>query len=169
MTDAGVPSLPLVAGVEHFSTTVPDLAQAVRFFVDVLGGREVRRLTFAAAPGSAEMELKFNAHPAAEAQLATLDLAGTTIELFEYDAPDLSTVMPRNCDAGGHHIGFRVASVAAAVAALVDVPGVRVLGEPTYGPLASGGRRGWVYFLTPWGLQLELAEETTTPEPGHFT
>jgi catechol 2,3-dioxygenase-like lactoylglutathione lyase family enzyme len=86
-------------------------------------------------------------------------VAGTTVELFEYDAPDLARTMPRNCDAGGHHLGFRVPDVVAAAETLAAVPGVRVLGPPTFDDLPAGGRRGWVYFLTPWGLQLEVAEE----------
>jgi hypothetical protein len=32
---------------------------------------------------------------------------------------------------------------------------VRILGEPTFSRNASEGQR-WVYFLSPWGMQLEL-------------
>lgn len=156
-------TLPLGATVEHVSTTVPDLDAAVRFFVDVLGAVEVRRAAFASEPGGPQMDEHFNAHADASATLATLDVAGTIVELFAYVAPDLSTTMPRNCDAGGHHLGFRVPNVAAAAAALAEVPGVRVLGAPTYGTTLSGARRGWVYFLSPWGLHMELAEEHSIP------
>jgi glyoxylase I family protein len=33
--------------------------------------------------------------------------------------------------------------------------GVKILGEPTKSKNASEGQT-WVYFLTPWGMQLEL-------------
>lgn len=33
--------------------------------------------------------------------------------------------------------------------------GVRILGEPTASSGPSEGQR-WVYFLAPWGMQLEL-------------
>jgi catechol 2,3-dioxygenase-like lactoylglutathione lyase family enzyme len=152
-------AIPGLERVEHVSTTVPDLDQAVEFFVTVFGASVLRRATFGATPGSDEMATRFNAHPDASAALATLDICGTTLELFEYSAPDLSATMPRNCDLGGHHVGFRVGDVAAAAAYLRTVPGVRVLGDVSYVEEYNGARRGWVYFLTPWGLQLEIADE----------
>ncbi|CAN5464476.1 hypothetical protein BH10ACT3_BH10ACT3_09550 [soil metagenome] len=155
--------IPGMTGVEHFSTSVPDVDAARDFFVDVLGAREVNRVRFAGGEDGVDMTTSFNAHPAASAQLLTLDLHGVWMELFEYDAPDLVRTMPRNCDVGGHHVGFRVSDVAAAAHYLGQVPGVTVLGEPTYDDLADGRRRGWVYFLTPWGMQLEVAEESATP------
>jgi hypothetical protein len=53
-------------------------------------------------------------------------------------------------------VAIYVTDVDAAVAYLRTQPGVRVLGEPqtiVKGPIA--GTR-WVYFLTPWGMQMEL-------------
>jgi extradiol dioxygenase family protein len=34
--------------------------------------------------------------------------------------------------------------------------GVRILGEPTVRNAGPSGGQTWVYFLTPWGMQLEL-------------
>jgi catechol 2,3-dioxygenase-like lactoylglutathione lyase family enzyme len=158
--DLGVPGM---VGVEHFSTTVPDLAQALAFFTGVLGARLVRRTRFSAEPGSTVMVDRFNAHADALAELASLEIGGTIVELFEYEAPDLAAGSPRNCDPGGHHIGFRVEDVAIAADHLNRVPGVTVLGEPTYEERA-GRRRGWLYFLSPWGMHLEIASETTLAE-----
>jgi len=152
-------TIPGLTGVEHVSTSVPDIDAATAFFVDVLGARVVGEQRFAGGQDGVDMVATFNAHPLAAARLVTLDLHGVHTELFEYTAPDLRHEMPRNCDVGGHHLGFRVTDVAAAAAHLATVPGVRVLGEPTYGDTDRGIRRGWVYFLTPWGLQLEIAEE----------
>lgn len=158
--------IPGLTGVEHVSSSVPDIEQARSFFVDVLGAREVSRVRFAGGVDGVDMPVSFNAHPAASAELLTLDLHGVWMELFEYDAPDLVRAMPRNCDVGGHHLGFRVDDVAAAAEFLGEVPGVTVLGAPTYDALPDGRRRGWVYFLTPWGMQLEVAEETSPDASG---
>jgi len=152
-------ALPGTVGLEHVAVTVPDLEAARAFFVDVLGGREVGRVAFSRDLDGSDMEVSFNAHPDAVAELVTLDLHGTTLELFHYDAPDLADAMPRNCDPGGHHLGLRVDDIVAAAAYLASVPGVRVLGAPSFAVRPDGVARGWVYFLTPWGLQMELAEE----------
>ena len=56
---------------------------------------------------------------------------------------------------GGHHVGFYVTDLNAAVAHLRR-NGVKVLGEPTLmneGP--SAGLR-WLYFVSPWGMTMEL-------------
>jgi catechol 2,3-dioxygenase-like lactoylglutathione lyase family enzyme len=62
---------------------------------------------------------------------------------------------PRNSDVGGHHLAFYVKDIGAAVAYLGS-HGISVLGEPT--TMESGPSEGliWVYFLSPWGMQLEL-------------
>ena len=143
---------------EHFATTVPDLDSALDFFCDALGADHVATRSYGP---EADMTGRFNAHSEAQSRVAKVAIGGVLIELWEYAAPDLRTEMPRNCDAGGHHVGFKVVDIDDAVERLRQYPGVRVLGEPstiTSGPLI--GRR-WVYFLTPWGLQLELA---TTPD-----
>ena len=159
MSDTATTTIPGLRRVEHVSTSVPDIDSATDFFVQVLGARVVGEQRFAGGQDGVDMAVSFNAHPDAAARLVTLDLHGVHTELFEYTAPDLRREMPRNCDVGGHHLGFRVDDVAAAAEFLAAVPGVQVLGEPTYGEIPGDLRRGWVYFLTPWGLQMEIAEE----------
>jgi glyoxylase I family protein len=75
-------------------------------------------------------------------------------EVFEYSAPDQSTVRPRNSDLGGHHVSLYVDDLDAAVTYLHQ-HGVTVFGEPTVSGGATEGQR-WVYFLAPWGMQFEL-------------
>ena len=145
---------------EHFSTTVPDIEQAVRFFVDVLGAVDDGvRHRFSGPDADFDMASTFNAHPDAVAHLVRLQLHGVTYELFQYESPDLDSSARRNCDVGGHHLGLRVRDLDAAIAALRSVAGVRVLGEANWSD-TKDFRRGWVYFLTPWGMQMELAEQT---------
>lgn len=150
------------SALDHVAVTVPDLEEAVAFFVEVLGAEVVYRRAYAPAPGTDEMAVQFGAHPAASWRLAKLRLAGADLEVFEYRAPDLRMAFPRGCDAGGGHLGLRVADVDAAVAELRDEPRVRVLGTvqeiPPPHPLA--GRR-WVYLFAPWGLVLELVADPT--------
>lgn len=144
--------------VDHVSLTVPCLDQAATFFVEALGARELYRRAWAAPPaGDPAMAARFDMHEHAAFRLAKLDLGGLGLELFEYQAPDLSTVRPRNCDAGGCHLGLLVDDVDAAAAHIGAMAGVRLLG--TVSEIGAGhplaGRR-WIYFLTPWGQQLEL-------------
>ena len=80
---------------------------------------------------------------------------GTNIELFQYEAPDQRTQYPRNSDIGGHHMAFYCDDINAGIKHL-KAHGVQVLGEPTV--VTSGPTAGltWIYFLAPWGLNLEL-------------
>ena len=149
-------ALPGLLGVEHVGITVPDMDAATAFFVEVLGAE----VLFEVGPFASEddwMEKHLGVHPRAVIRrLRMLRLAaGPSVELFEYAAPDQDPARPRNSDAGGHHLAFYVTDMAAAVAHLKR-HGVTVLGEPT--TLAEGASAGltWVYFLAPWGLQLEL-------------
>ncbi len=149
--------IPGAQAVHHVAYTVPDLEQAVRFFTDVLGARVVYRMGPVEDPDGDWMARKLGVHPKASTRIAMLRLGPVTnLELFEYTAPDQRQELPRNSDWGGHHLAIHVADVDAAVAYLERQPGVTVLGAPETiedGPIA-GDR--WVYFTTPWGMQLEL-------------
>jgi catechol 2,3-dioxygenase-like lactoylglutathione lyase family enzyme len=151
-----VKALPGLLGVEHVGLTVPDIDAATKFFVDVLGAE----VLFEVGPFASEdewMETHLGVDPrAAIRRLRMLRLAaGPSVELFEYSSPDQDDARPRNSDAGGHHLGFYVTDMAAAVDHLKR-HGVKILGDPT--TLEEGASAGltWVYFLAPWGLQLEL-------------
>jgi catechol 2,3-dioxygenase-like lactoylglutathione lyase family enzyme len=82
----------------------------------------------------------------------------TNLELFEYEAPDQNRTLPANSDWGGHHLALHVRDIDAAAQYLSGQPGVQLLGTPrtiTEGPIA--GNR-WLYFRTPWGMQMELVQ-----------
>jgi catechol 2,3-dioxygenase-like lactoylglutathione lyase family enzyme len=148
--------LPGLAGADHIGITVPDLEVATRFFVDVIGCK----VTFEVGPFASDddwMQQHLGVDPRSKInKLRMLKCAnGPSIELFEYEVKDQKNAVPKNSDGGGHHVGFYVTDLDAAVAHL-QRNGVKVLGEPTLmneGP--SAGLR-WVYFVSPWGMTMEL-------------
>ncbi len=163
MEEAGSPAepalrggLPGLRGTDHIGFTVPDLQQAVDFFVDVIGCEPFYEL----GPFQASddwMRTHMNVDPrAVMRKLKFLRCAnGSNLEIFQFDAPGQATVQPKNSDVGGHHLAFYVDDMQAAVAHL-RAKGVRILGEPTVRESGPSGGQTWVYFLSPWGMQLEL-------------
>jgi catechol 2,3-dioxygenase-like lactoylglutathione lyase family enzyme len=136
---------------------VPDLNQSVEFFTEVIGAELVYILGPVQDSVGDWMTRQLGVAADARAHIAMLRLGPVTnLELFEYTASDQRQTLPRNSDWGGHHLAVYVTDVDVAVAYLRTQPDVRVLGEPQTivdGPIA--GNR-WVYFLTPWGMQMEL-------------
>jgi glyoxylase I family protein len=163
--------IPGVTGVDHIGVTVPDLDEARAFFVEVLGCDYMYTLGPFAHDDSWMSEHLNVADNTVMRRLHFFRLGGQAIfEVFEYDAADQVVVPPRNSDVGGHHVALYVDDLDAAVAALREA-GLRVLGEPTASRGASEGQR-WVYFLSPWGLQLELVSypggKAFDHDPGAF-
>lgn len=149
--------LPGMRGTQHFGFTVPDRQAAVDFFVEVIGCEAFFTIGPFGPFDDDWMTENLRVH--AEATIPAAHLVrcgnGTNLEIFEYTAPDQRTEPPRNSDIGGHHIAFYVDEMASAVAYL-EAHGVEVLGEPktfTEGPMEG---LTWVYFMAPWGMQLEL-------------
>ncbi|MFG1291479.1 VOC family protein [Xanthobacter versatilis] len=148
--------LPGLRGTDHIGFTVPDIDEAVRFFVDVIGCIQVYEL----GPFQAEddwMARQLNVDPRAiMKKLVFLRCGfGSNFEIFQYIAPDQRTIQPRNSDVGGHHLAFYVDDMDAAVRHL-EAHGARILGVPVMRESGPSGGQTWVYFLTPWGMQCEL-------------
>ncbi|MEM6464282.1 MAG: VOC family protein [Pseudomonadota bacterium] len=153
---AAADSLPGMRGVNHIGLTVPDKAEAVAFFEDVLGCSKATSFgPFRDDNGTFIQDL-LNVHPRSVVNEITLIRCGNgaNIELFDYDAPDQQTVLPKNSDIGGHHIAFYVDDINAA-AEYLKSKGVRTLLGPL--PVEEGPAAGQsiIYFFAPWGLQLE--------------
>ncbi len=148
--------LPGLRGTDHIGFTVPDLDEAVDFFVNVIGCEAFYDL----GPFQAEddwMQRQLNVHPrTVMRRLKFLRCRhGSNFEIFEYEAPDQNATQPKNSDVGGHHLAFYVDDMDAALAYLRS-KGVRILGEPVVRTAGPSAGQTWVYFLTPWGMQLEL-------------
>lgn len=148
--------IPTATHVDHIGLTVPDLDEAISFFTGVLGCE----LTYEVGPLEHPddwMARQLNVHPRSTMRVATLRCGPVTnLELFEYSTADQRAELPKNSDHGGHHLAFFVKDMNAAVAYLREQPGITVLGEPQVddeGPIEGNE---WVYFLAPWGMQMEV-------------
>jgi catechol 2,3-dioxygenase-like lactoylglutathione lyase family enzyme len=152
--------IPTARNVDHTAFTVPDLDEAIDFFVEVLGAELLYHFGPVGDPSGDFMSRQLNVDPKATCRFAMLRFGPVTnIELFEYDAPNQRREVPRNSDWGGHHLAIFVDDIEAAIAYLREQPGVTILGEPQLieeGPIA--GNR-WIYVLTPWGLQMEIMNQ----------
>lgn len=149
-------AIPGLRGAEHIGITVPDLDSAMAFFTEVLGAKTL----YEAGPFEAEdnwMAENLGVDPRARVPRLRMIRVGNgpAFEVFEYEAADQQQAPPRNSDIGGHHLAFYVDDIHLAVADLHQ-KGVTILGEPK--EILDGPSKGlsWVYFLAPWGLQLEL-------------
>jgi catechol 2,3-dioxygenase-like lactoylglutathione lyase family enzyme len=150
----GVPGL---RGHDHTGITVPDIKQAIDFFVNVLGCKQAMSFgPFADEKGDFMTQL-VNVNPRAVINQITLVRCGygSNIELFQYTSPDQKNMTPKNSDIGGYHIAFYVDDIKAAKDYL-DSKGVKTFFGPF--PVNEGPAAGQsiVYFLAPWGLQMEI-------------
>lgn len=148
--------LPGLRGTDHIGFTVPNLEQAVDFFVNVIGCEAFYELGPFQADDDWMLE-HLNVHPrAVMKKLKFLRCKnGANLEIFEYESPDQNCRQSRNSDVGGHHLAFYVDDIDAAIEYLKS-KGVRILGTPTKRNTGPSGGQTWVYFLTPWDMQLEL-------------
>lgn len=147
--------LPGMRGADHFGFTVPDLDEAERFLIDILGAVPVYVLGSKQADDD-WMRVHLGVHP----QTVITEIRfyrlgnGTNLEVFAYDSADGQAPQPRNSDIGGHHLALYVDDMDAAAAFLRE-NGVEVMGDPVVSAGASAGQR-WLYFRSPWGMQFEL-------------
>jgi catechol 2,3-dioxygenase-like lactoylglutathione lyase family enzyme len=149
---SGIPGL---RGTDHIGVTVPDLDEAERFLVDVIGAQKVYTLGAKRADDD-WMAVQLGVHPrTAIREIRFFRLGnGSNLELFQYDAADGQAPLPHNSDLGGHHVALYVDDLDAALAYL-RAHDVEVMGEPVASAGASAGQR-WIYFRAPWGMQFEL-------------
>ncbi|WP_194437023.1 VOC family protein [Vibrio fluminensis] len=149
-------AIPGLSKPDHIGFTVPDLAEAIEFFREHFDFE----LAYEFGPFSAEdgwMADHLNVNPRSVInKIAVLNAKGINLEIFEYaDTVERQTVTPNNADIGGHHLAFYVEDIDVAVAYLTQ-HNIQVLGEPTVMTDGPSAGESWVYFMAPWGMQLEL-------------
>jgi len=147
--------LPGMRGIDHIGVTVPDLDEAERFLVDVLGAEPIYTLGAKQADDD-WMQVTLGVHPRTVIrEIRFLRLGnGSNLELFKYDSADGQADNPRNSDIGGHHLAIYVDDLDEAIEHL-RTHKVELMGDPVAsGKLAEGQR--WQYFRSPWGMQFEL-------------
>ncbi len=150
-------------GLDHIGITVPNLDNAIAFYIDAFGGRVLYRmgpLDSRDMPRASDRDwtADFIDVPDARVKFAGVELAGSfLVEIYEYERPTGSHRPPRNSDLGGHHIALRVDDLDAAADHLRS-KGCRMMRGPIVvpgGPLL--GSRSW-YFADPWDNYFELME-----------
>jgi catechol 2,3-dioxygenase-like lactoylglutathione lyase family enzyme len=156
--DTGEPvrgGIPGMRGGDHIGITVPDMAQAHEFLVDVLGADFVYSL-----PRMRHDDDWMLTHLNVDPRRAVNEIRfyrcgfGVNFEVFEYAPHSGRREVPRNSDLGGHHVALYVDDMDAAVDYL-KAKGVLLLDGPVASANASAGQR-WQYFIAPWGMQFEL-------------
>ncbi|HYM02112.1 MAG TPA: VOC family protein [Stellaceae bacterium] len=154
---ASADGLPTLRGHDHTGITVPSMKDGLDFFVGVMGCKQAMSFGPFADDKGTFMADHLNVNPRAVIKQITMVRCGTgsNIELFEYASPDQKTDLPKNSDVGGYHIAFYVDDIAKATAYL-KAKGIKTLADPL--PVKDGPAAGQtiLYFLTPWGMQLEL-------------
>jgi len=148
--------VPTFRGSDHIGVTVPDLDEAVKFFVEVMGCEAFYKM----GPFKADDDwMAVNLGVPARAEIPQMQLVrcgyGNNLELLQYKVEGQSSVMPKNSDLGGYHVAFYVDDMDKAVAYL-KTKGVKFLGEPTKMTAGPSAGETWGYFLSPWGMNLEL-------------
>jgi catechol 2,3-dioxygenase-like lactoylglutathione lyase family enzyme len=151
--------LPRASAVDHAGFTVPDLNEAVDFFVGVLGFELCYRETPVDAPEDDTMLLRLGIHPRSGVRGALLRLGSSSgIEVLEYTGPDAGGEPPANTTHSAGHLALRVDDIEAAAAYLRSRSDVEVFEGPNIVDVGPSAGIRWLYFKAPWGLQLELVE-----------
>jgi catechol 2,3-dioxygenase-like lactoylglutathione lyase family enzyme len=154
---ASADAIPGLRGHDHTGITVPDIKAATAFFTDVIGCTHAMSFGPFKDDKGTFMTDVVNVNPRAVIEEISMVRCGygSNIELFQYTSPDQAKTEPKNSDLGGHHIALYVDDIDKAAAYLKD-KNVKTMQGPI--PITEGPAAGQsiLYFLTPWGLQMEL-------------
>jgi catechol 2,3-dioxygenase-like lactoylglutathione lyase family enzyme len=154
---ADITPVPGVLGVDHMGVTVPDVAKARQWFVNVIGCTAPLRFGPFADPTGPVMKNLLGVNRRAVVQHINVVRCGTgsSIELLQYKAPHQNRAFARNSEFAGHHVAFYVTDLPKAVA-YMKAHHVRKFLGPF--PVNAGPAAGQSinYFRTPFGLYVEL-------------
>ena len=150
-------ALPGWHGIDHIGLTVPDIEQATRFLVDVIGCEPLINAGPVSVPEGDYMQRQFNVLPRSTMHHLRMLRCnyGSNVELFEWRAADQRQVFPKLSDYGGSHLSLYVDDLAAAMAYLRK-HGVELLNEPLSTKEGDMAGDSIIYFKTPWGGYMEL-------------
>src|SRR4051794_41806449 len=103
-------ALPGMTGVDHIGFTVPDLGEATRFLVDVLGCEYLYSLGPFVHEDTDWMAEHLNVHPRAVMRRNSFFRCGgqAIFEGFSYECPHQNLLPPRNSDGGRPHLALYV-------------------------------------------------------------
>eukprot|EP00756_Hemistasia_phaeocysticola_P062773 Hpha_TRINITY_DN6218_c0_g1::TRINITY_DN6218_c0_g1_i2::g.23653::m.23653 len=159
-------------GLDHVGFTVPNVAEAAEFLIELFDCQfdwEVKRN---ALPTSGEQgwDKKFGVHPDSFMPHVVMLKCGEHhlaqyIELFEWNSPDQYKPDPwqKFSDVGHGYFAFTVKNIEKAYAAVKAskwwrLPGVRFLQDPPMTFPLRGEECTSGFLVTPWGQWLELSE-----------
>lgn len=145
-----------VRGLDHVGVNVPDLDEAVSFFVAVFGARVVFELERFSDVGGGALE-RLGADRHAGLALVMLELGRGRLELLNWsDAEEARAPWPPSSALGASHVAIDVTDMDVALDRVRGVEGVVVIGEPV--TFEEGPTPGLAnaFVVTPWGLLVEL-------------
>jgi catechol 2,3-dioxygenase-like lactoylglutathione lyase family enzyme len=148
------PGIPGARNVDHVGVIVPDLDQAITFFVDALGAD----LLWTAGPyvDPKNNPARFDVHPQTSSKVAMLRMGpNLNVELKEAAFPGQRTTMPGNAEVGSPHLAFWVDDLEKA-SAYLQSKGARLLAGPFFPAGEAKEGEEIRYFQTPFGMYMEL-------------
>src|ERR1700732_2640399 len=154
---ASAASIPGLRGHAHTGITVRAGEAATTFLTDVLCCSHAMSFGPFSDDKGTFMKDVVNVNPRAVIDEISMVRCGycSNNELFKYKSPDQAKTLPKNSDIGGHHIALYVDDIEKA-AAYLKSKNVTTMQGPI--PVNEGPAAGQsiLYFLAPWGLQMEL-------------
>jgi catechol 2,3-dioxygenase-like lactoylglutathione lyase family enzyme len=152
---------------DHVGFVVPDLEEAIRFFVEVIGATVLFRL--GPYQGDDEdgrnwMSEQLRIPPGSTLNAVLLRLTDNLgLELYEIDAAEQGVTHVPAYELGAPHLSFRVSDFDAAYEYLRQLDGITLHGEPQTPDEGHLAGMRWLHFETPWGLVLEIDEWPVSP------
>ena len=149
-----------VRAIDHVGVTVPDIAEAARFFAEALGAEPLYEMAPSTPPTEDSLRLEqaqLGTRPGTSWRRALMMRLGDgpCIELFDYEDPDRRPAVTAT-DLGVQHFAIYVDDIDAAKDRMVAAGATALEGpSPLNGPEAGEGNQ-WLYVQAPWGGLIEL-------------
>jgi len=136
--------------IDHVGFAVPDLGQAIDFFIDVLGFRVETQFDPVCDPGDDYMSRTFDIHPRSAYRGAfIITRAGQRIELTQWETRNQDKHVAGLADMSSRHIAFSVDDLEQSAEYLARQSGVDVFDISPH---------GFFYFRTSWGMYLQAVQ-----------